>query len=268
MPRRPIIWPYHMGSRSSRDLARSLNTFRVYPNRRYHPRPNDLIINWGNSNLPGWWAEVRRHEYMTHQRPEEVRTIGTPVLNHPGAVSAASNKLQAFNEMQECGVSLPKFTVSAEIAAGWDSSVVVRHVLRGHAGVGVEVISAGQPLPTAPLYTKYLGRREEYRVHVFSGAVIKTQRKALPHDRDQSEDNWQVRTHPNGWIYIRQDDEEQLSAVAIQAVAALGLDFGAVDICTKGRGDSRQVYVLEVNTAPGLEGQTLTAYIDAIQRQL
>jgi len=120
----------------------------------------------------------------------------------------------------------------------------------------------------APLYTKYLGRRKEYRVHVWGGAVIKTQRKALPINRDQSQDNWQVRTHPNGWIYIRQDDEEQLSAVAIQAVAALGLDFGAVDICTKGRGDSRQVYVLEVNTAPGLEGQTLTAYTNAIRRQL
>ena len=105
-------------------------------------------------------------------------------------------------------------------------------------------------------------------MHVFSGVVIKTQRKALPFDRDQSQDNWEVRTHPNGWIYIRQGDEEDLNAAAIEAVAALGLDFGAVDICTKRRGDSRQVYVLEVNTAPGLEGQTLAAYTDAIERQL
>lgn len=265
MPRRPIIWPYTMGSRSSRDLARALNTIRVYPNRRYHPRPNHLIINWGNSNLPRWWPEVRRDE-VYEGFLELSRHI--PVLNKPGLVGAASDKLSAFHLFTEAEVAAPEFTTDPEIAAGWDSSVVVRHVLRGHAGVGVEIIPAGQGIPTAPLYTRYLGWRKEYRVHVWGGEVIKTQRKVLPLDRDRSQDNWEIRTHPNGWIYIQQNDEEQLSTVAVQAVAALGLDFGAVDICTKRRGDSRKVYVLEVNTAPGLEGQTLTAYVNAIERQL
>ena len=40
------------------------------------------------------------------------------------------------------------------------------------------------------------------------------------------------------------------------AVAALSLDFGAVDIITKGT----DVYVLEVNTAPGLCPITLNWY--------
>jgi glutathione synthase/RimK-type ligase-like ATP-grasp enzyme len=40
---------------------------------------------------------------------------------------------------------------------------------------------------------------------------------------------------------------------------ALGLDFGAVDII---QDDGGNFYVLEVNTAPGLEGQTIKSYAE------
>jgi len=42
------------------------------------------------------------------------------------------------------------------------------------------------------------------------------------------------------------------------AIAALGLDFGAVDIIWNNH--YQLATVLEVNTAPGLEGQTITDY--------
>jgi D-alanine-D-alanine ligase-like ATP-grasp enzyme len=53
--------------------------------------------------------------------------------------------------------------------------------------------------------------------------------------------------------YVR----DQLS---VEAVAALGLDFGAVDIIEDKEGN---FYVLEINTAPGLEGHTVTSYAKA-----
>ena len=50
--------------------------------------------------------------------------------------------------------------------------------------------------------------------------------------------------------------------MGIDAVSALGLDFGAVDIIEDADG---KLYVLEVNTAPGLEGQTLTLMAEALK---
>ena len=50
--------------------------------------------------------------------------------------------------------------------------------------------------------------------------------------------------------------------LAINAIRALHLDFGAVDIIYNER--ENQFYVLEVNTAPGLEGTTLQKYTESI----
>ena len=52
---------------------------------------------------------------------------------------------------------------------------------------------------------------------------------------------------------------------AIRATRALGLNFGAVDII---RDINNNSFVLEVNTAPGLEGLTLINYTNAIKEYL
>ncbi|MCS5737426.1 hypothetical protein, partial [Herbiconiux daphne] len=46
------------------------------------------------------------------------------------------------------------------------------------------------------------------------------------------------------------------------AMAAVGLDYGAVDIIT----NREEAWVLEVNTAPGMEGVTLEKYTAAISQ--
>jgi glutathione synthase/RimK-type ligase-like ATP-grasp enzyme len=53
--------------------------------------------------------------------------------------------------------------------------------------------------------------------------------------------------------------------LAKKAVESLGLTFGAVDI---GRKADNSLIVLEVNRAPGLEGNTINAYANAIVRYL
>ena len=55
---------------------------------------------------------------------------------------------------------------------------------------------------------------------------------------------------------------DTMDLLAISAVDSLGLDFGAVDIIWNESED--QYYVLEVNTAPGVEGTTLQKYTEAI----
>jgi glutathione synthase/RimK-type ligase-like ATP-grasp enzyme len=52
---------------------------------------------------------------------------------------------------------------------------------------------------------------------------------------------------------------------AIKAVQALGLDFGSVDVIWNER--HSLPYVLEVNTAPGLVGTTVTNFVNAFKRE-
>jgi D-alanine-D-alanine ligase-like ATP-grasp enzyme len=69
-----------------------------------------------------------------------------------------------------------------------------------------------------------------------------------------------VRNHDNGFIFVRNDVKAPSSVEeqAVRAIKALGLDFGAVDIIWNDK--QQKAYVLEVNTAPGLEGSTVDDY--------
>ena len=61
---------------------------------------------------------------------------------------------------------------------------------------------------------------------------------------------------------------EVVKNTSIEAVLALNLDFGAVDIAYNEKDDN--CVVLEVNTAPGMRRQTTTHfnYVNAISRML
>ncbi len=74
---------------------------------------------------------------------------------------------------------------------------------------------------------------------------------------------WKVRNNANGFIFARNGDAlgdvpDDVLQQAIDGVTSLGLDFGAADVIYNER--SSLAYVLEVNTAPGLEVTTLDNY--------
>jgi hypothetical protein len=146
-------------------------------------------------------------------------------------------------------------------------TVVARQVLTGYGGAGIVVVPPGQELPPAPLYTKYVSKMSEFRVHCVGDEIIDVQRKAARRDVPPDRINWQVRNHGNGFIYVRGDVKAPRD-VLDQALAAFRhtrLDFGAVDVLWNQKG--QKAYVLEINTAPGLEGQTLTNYSNALRRR-
>lgn len=196
------------------------------------------------------------------------------VVNPFAAVKAASNKLITFQTLEnKDGIRIPEFTTDRTVAGGWlrdGVGVVVRHQLSGHSGAGIELLS--DPLgvvPAAPLYVQYIKKQDEYRVHVAFGEVIDVQAKRKR--RDTPEDfstNHQIRNHHTGWVYCRENvvEPEGLRSMATAAVHALGLDFGACDLIHNAK--RNEVSVLEVNTAPGLEGTTVTKYAQAFVRNL
>jgi len=277
---RPIIYPYKMGSGSARLLSTELRNrghraLRVRPDGNYRPFRNHLIINWGNSHPPQWGINFRRTGGPDYNN----------VLNMWPSVAVASNKLTAFQIMQEAGVHIPEFTTDVRVAMEWkfEGPILARYKLSGHSGAGIEFV----PRQTAhwdtdydavlqamvddncPLYVKYIKKAAEYRVHVFRGEVIDIQQKMKRRDIDNEAVDYKVRNHANGWIYAR-DNITQPHAMVLEqannAVRALGLDFGAVDIIWNNHYQS--CYVLEVNTAPGLEGTTVTKYANAIETLL
>jgi hypothetical protein len=75
--------------------------------------------------------------------------------------------------------------------------------------------------------------------------------------------NMLLRSNRLGWKFsIVKKYDDGLSKVAIDAVEAIGLNFGAVDCCTDINGNH---VVFEVNSGPGLEATTFEKYIEAFK---
>lgn len=241
------IYPYKKGSKSARELAKELGVKRIKTEgSRYKPGANKTILNWGSSNMP--------EEYLISQ-----------VLNHPRDVERATNKLSALLTMDPM-VRVPPFTTSREEASRWvlEGPVVCRTLLQGNSGAGIHIARTEQELVAAPLYTEYIKKKSEWRVHIFCDAVIMVQRKVRNYDVPDDEVVWEVRNKQNGFVFQQHGIEPPIAVIeeSEKAINALGLDFGAVDVIwNKKRGEA---YVLEVNCAPGLEGTTLERYRDAV----
>lgn len=240
-----FIYPYNKGSGSARLLAHTLGAKRIkLQNSRFKPRDWKIVVNWGSTKCP----------YLC--------------LNSPGAVETAANKLDTFFSLHEDGVSVPEWTQSHQIASIWlkeGHTVVCRHTLVGSSGQGIELVSDPLcELPSAPLYTKYTKKKDEYRVHVFDGRVIDIQRKMRKKDTPDEQVDWKIRNLAGGFIFGREgvDPSDEVLRHSLKAVKSLGLTFGAVDI-----GDHPEfgAKVYEVNTAPGLQGSTVNAYAEAIR---
>ena len=243
------IFPYKLGSESARNLARALDTICVKPDGNYKPFPNHVILNWGNSKSPTSWTA----------------NLGQ-VLNLPNNVLNAINKLSTLRFFKESNVPTPEWTTDFKEAVKWvgeGHTVVARTKLNGTGGEGI-VFLDGKTFTKAPLYTKLIPKAREYRVHVFNGEVIDIQQKKR---REGNDSDGRIKNLANGWVFTRENmtpPPSSHSKVAIDAVMSLGLDFGAVDILTK----DDKCYVLEVNTACGLEGSTITSYAEAIKKYL
>ena len=282
--RRVRILPYNMGSQACKTMSKELGQLRLTTgtNSRFTARERDTIINWGFSGTV----------------PERLRNVGSWV-NHPTNVRIASNKLTCFEALSRAGIPVPSFTTNKYLAENWlngenleddadgvPCDIVCRHRLQGHSGEGVEIIdrqvrqnslvetdsdylnSDFKTLPSAPLYVKYIPKKFEYRVHVLPGGSTSIRQKLRDTSVDDEHIDWRIRSHGNGFIFAKslKYEPEGIKEIAEKAVDSLGLEFGAVDIIYNEK--RNQMYVLEINTAPGLEGSTVGEYVDAFKNYL
>ena len=250
-----MIHSHTNGSSGSRELATALGCRRIKTeNSRFKGGTNKLVINWGASRA--------------------LVDIGSSrVLNEFDKVNLAANKLSTFDTFSASNDPpvFPEYTTDRQQAIEWQRegiSVVARRNLRGSGGDGISIFSGMNDFVNAPLWVKYVKKVDEYRVHIFDGEVIDLQRKALRNDYEGPR-NFQIRNLENGFIFARDGIEntpEDVKEQAKKAVVALGLTFGAVDVIFNA--NRNRAYVLEVNTAPGLQGTTIESYSNAIRTYL
>lgn len=236
------VFPYKISSNSARILAAGLNTICVFPNRNYTQHRNHVVINWGNSNIPDW-----NNPFLT-------------VLNKYESVANAINKISCFQILDAAGVRVPKYTTNYHESLNFlaDNGIIVcRTVVTGRRGAGIVLAkTADDVVLHAPLYTRHVRHKTEYRVFVVKDKVIDVVEKRKR--RGVENINSLIR-NAGDWVFCRDGIQvpDDVIKQALDAIQALQLDFGAVDVAYRVRDDL--AYVLEVNTAPGFESDSTTA---------
>lgn len=249
------VYSYNTVSNGAAELADALGVNRIRHNgSHFRGAGYKTVINWGAGELP---PEVQKCR----------------IVNRCNVIRLVSNKLSFFRAMTDAP-SPPQvvpWTDKVSTAQEWlkKHTVVIRTSLTGHSGHGIIIVEPGSPITPsmdAHLYTQYIPKSHEFRLHILAGRVIDAQRKIRDPDREPKD--WKVRSHDNGFIYVRSgftvppDVQEE----SLKAFVASGLDFGAVDVIWSEK--QRKAYVLEINSAPGLEGQTIQSYAEGFKKLL
>lgn len=174
-------------------------------------------------------------------------------------ISNATNKRGMRILFQNEGVPMPQlFTrLEAESAIRFGNTVVGRpdHHTKGrgfwlcHSIEDIEKALRGtRRKKAATHFMEYIDAPHEYRVHIFKGKSIRISEKRFY--LDETGHRVYTTIKPTGNV-------KGARAAAKQAVAALSLDFGCVDVLAD---DSDNCWTLEVNCAPGLGGSMPKLY--------
>jgi hypothetical protein len=244
------LYSYARNSMGAKGLAKHLLIKRIrHTDSRFRGKPWKIVLNWGCARLP-YQASLCK------------------VINLPHAVVDVANKLTFFEKLYGKGLT-PAFTTDINKAARWikkGKAVVCRALLRASSGRGIVIARKMEDLIPAPLYVRYVPKKDEYRVHIFDGRVIDVQKKMVKTGEEGV--NYQVRNYNNGFIYGREGINPSLGviSVALEVFDEFDLDFGAVDVIWTENTDN--ALALEINTAPGLEGQTVKLYADVLKARL
>lgn len=259
------IFAYSKHSASAKALAEEMDVWMLkHEGSRWRPRAGDTVINWGTGKN---WLPAK-------------------TLNKPHPVAAVVNKHTFFQSIEDLKVNadypqdqiprIPAFTTDITVARGWCGvdcqgrarKVVVRRLLNASEGRGIEIHSRPEDIPQAPLYVRYIPKSAEYRVHMVGDEIIDIQQKVLRRAVDPETANWGVRNTANGFVFQRQgiNIPGDVKTQALLALKASGLDFAAADVVWHHR--RGKAYVLELNSAPGIEGSTVKSYANALRKYI
>ena len=182
-----------------------------------------------------------------------------PTLN---ARAGAANKLQQLRKFKDAGILVPPFWEQVPTAP--EDFPVLGRTLSHHGGKDIQLLmqSGDAKFVHADYFLRYIPRKTEFRTWVYRKRHLGTYEKRQTKLANRIGANYR-----NGFSFQLLPSDtvpEGIRDIAASAVHALGLDFGAVDIL---QGEDSKLYVLEVNTAPGVEGENRQV-IQALARKI
>ena len=255
------IHAYNNGSSSASRLANSLGIRKLNHGRsNYRPRDGHVILNWGAS-------EIRNDPLV--ERANVVQW-----LNNPESLGTFVNKkrfFEEFNPDNDNPMFLEWTDDHGRVMDWYNQGIpfILRSTLTGHSGEGITYVDPNRDdddenVPRQGSYrlcTKYFKKKDEFRIHFFKGVLFFVQQKRKRNELEEGELDIRIRTHANGYNFCHTDrfcrvPEEVKRTAARFAEDCLegNLDFGAIDILYNRRMELAKV--IEVNTAPSLEGET------------
>lgn len=216
---------------ASIELAKALKCHRNNPNA-------DVAVGWGLRK-----SQIFDIAHFKH------------ILNKPKQITRIGSKIDALRKMKDQGVPVPEFS---EYRSDLDYPMLGRN-FNHTQGQDIEYLENEEDECESDYYVQFIPVKKERRYHVFKNKVISATYKF---GGEREGKGAFCRNYHTGWKFSTYTPEENLSEIAIKAVQALSLDFGAVDIII---GRDNKPYVLEVNTAPGLIPMRAEEYANAIK---
>lgn len=191
------------------------------------------------------------------------------VINPAKAIEAAGNKRNARLTLLRNDIPVPALhdyqTLSATLKKDYPVIVrPIRHMAGRHFYYCKNIQDVSFAISRIRVKTneecyisEFIDKDREYRVHCAHGKCLAVQEKERDYIYNTNKPPaW---NHKNGYRFeVLQWSKipKGLCPLACKSVASLNLDFGAVDIIEK----DGKFYVLEVNTAPRIEGYIADRY--------
>ena len=158
-----------------------------------------------------------------------------------------------------------EYTESITKAKEWaqTQAVVCRKLTHASEGKGIVIAETPEAVVPAPVYTLYRKKKKEFRVHIFKDQVVHVLEKRRKASYEGTADT-KVRNTANGYVFCSENvvEPEGIRELALKASKVTQSDFKGVDI---GWNEKKQeLFVIEVNSAPGIEGSNVNRYVQTI----
>jgi hypothetical protein len=206
----------------------------------------DYLIRWGSAAAVPLRPAVR-------------------AINGRGPITTASSKQATFEALGTAGLRIPEWVVGPGAAGDdvlpFDPPYFLRknNTFGGRNTLLVLNGDIDRRLDNGryDIAVVYVPKQREFRIHVCGNRSIRAQCKEYRGEAGQY--NPAIWNHDAGFHFVAAGDDTpaNLRGLARMAIAGLDLDFGAVDIIEDTGG---LLYILEVNTGPGLVASGIEAY--------
>lgn len=194
-----------------------------------------------------------------------------PLLSHlSGEFAPRVRRVSGLDQLRrfkEHGIPCPEFTTNLRVAQEWVKAGDMVFGRNNEHEKGNDIVDQrSEAWANKDFWSKVIPNvAKEYRLHIFNGNHIQQALKRFDSTAPRRRtDDLPIRNTETGWRYDHAfSPPSDAVALAKSAVQVLEYLWGAVDFLEDSAG---HCFVLEVNTAPGMDDTTAGAYASAIEK--